>query len=74
MLAAFTKRMKCGHGFRVKMAESLHAIALDVEINRVPVNAATGLGVWKWTIARDYTCYILHTQLGLRHTIEMMSF
>ena len=59
--------------FRVKMKESIHNIQLDVEINRVPVNAAVGLGVFKWMVVRDYTCYIMHTQLGLPHAIEMRS-
>ena len=57
--------------FRVKMKESLHNIQRDVEINRVPVNAAVGPGVLKWMVVRDYTCYIMHTQFGLLHTIEV---
>ena len=56
------------------MNESIHDIQFDVEINSVTVNAAVGLGVFKWMVVRDYTCYIMHTQLGLLHTIEMMSF
>ena len=63
-----------GMVFRVTMTDSLTVIKKDVEENNIPVNTACGIGVMKWSVVRDYTCFRLNTQLGIRHTSEVKSF
>ena len=63
-----------GMVFRVTMMDSFTVIKKDVEDNNIPVNTACGNGVMKWSVVRDYTCFLLHTQLGIRHTSEVKSY
>ena len=59
---------------RVMMVEPVTNIVNEVDTYRIPVNAAVGPGWLKWMVVRNYTCYVLHTQLGLEHSIYMKSF
>ena len=63
-----------GMVFRVTMTDPFTVIKKDVEENNIPVNTACGNGVGKWSVVRDYACFLLHTQLGIRHSSEVKSF
>ena len=68
------QRQEWGTVFRVMMEEPINIIANEIAAYRIPVNPATGAGRFKWMVVRNYTCYVLHTQLGLQHTIYVRSF
>ena len=72
--AARTHRETWSTVFRVMMEEPVNKLQAEVDAYRIPVNAATGPHWYKWMIVRNYTCYILHSQLGLHRSLYIKSF
>ena len=54
--------------------KKIPAIKKEVEWYQAPMNATCGTDKYKWMVTRDFTCFLLHTQLGIPHTTELKSF